>query len=642
MTTKGDVLQQLGETGVLLPDLINLGLAANDRLKYYLTLLQSGEAHAIQPDRTTSNLRVEREASGVLDSSFDDVVGSARLAGDGMLALVAARRIRAAIFDDLAHMLAPLQAQDDGQPAGRPYEERFRALDMALDGWSDDQIPLRDIETITRPGDGECDTVHQLVMDLHREINRLQASVARESVDGAKAYALEPGDQELVRAFMSGLNETAPLKFDHPGLGTTATRTPRHLCIQNDLGTTDVHVVIVNIAGLTATILYTDLHRRRAQFFRDMLSGWNVAWHEAAAAGGDYELSIGAYTAPDLATLEKYLAHVGFRLVFLIDWNKARKRLARFVRRKDAVGILLWAAENNVGHRAFLEAGDIGLLYPALERGARAQLHVGMRLDEVLGGDVARSFLCAALRIASEGLRAGRTRRLIQDEIEAELLTHLQTSERSMLAIAAEHAALLTMLADRLRRTLARASRRDAHLEAERSAELAKTLETRADELVSRFHHAQEHCSGDTLARLASEADRVADSLEAAAFLLALIPKDIDVSGLLPLSSLADLVSRSAREYVRCLECARELPREPVRAEVEEVLVSVDRILQLQHGADTAGRGAKAQLLQHSTDFRQLHVLSEIAQALENAAGSLGACSLILREYALRGVLVTP
>ena len=68
------------------------------------------------------------------------------------------------------------------------------------------------------------DSIHLLVIDLHRALNQLQAAISNETIDGAKAYMLQPGDDVLVRAFMAGIKKTAPLKFDHPGLGTTATR----------------------------------------------------------------------------------------------------------------------------------------------------------------------------------------------------------------------------------------------------------------------------------------------------------------------------------------------------------------------------------------------------------------------------------
>ena len=39
--TKVAIIEKIGESGVLLPELITRGLAAHDRLKFYLTLLQT-------------------------------------------------------------------------------------------------------------------------------------------------------------------------------------------------------------------------------------------------------------------------------------------------------------------------------------------------------------------------------------------------------------------------------------------------------------------------------------------------------------------------------------------------------------------------------------------------------------------------
>jgi uncharacterized protein Yka (UPF0111/DUF47 family) len=495
---------------------------------------------------------------------------------------------------------------------------------------------------MTRVAGADGDTVHQLVMDLHRALNQLQAAIARESIDGARTYGLTDTDRALVRAFMTGLNETAGLKFDHPGLGTTATRASGRLSIQNDIGTTDAHVIVLNVTGLEATLIYTDVHRRRAEFFRDLLAPAAVSWDQAAApAGAAYEMSIGRFTAPDQPALEQYLSLVGSRLVFLIDWNKARKHLTRFVRKSDAIQILKWAADNNIGHRAFLQAGDVRLIYTALERAARAQLRYGARLDELVGRDTARLFLMAVLRITSEGLRSHRSLRLIQDEIEAELLTHLQTTERSTLAMAAEHAAIVATLAERLRHVLVRARAGRGASQAARTAALAKTWETRADELVTRACRLRDQGAGATiLTRLLASADDVADALEETAFLLTLIPSDTESKAIASLRPLAELVCRSAREYVRCLECARELPREPARADVEDVLVAVDHLLELEHESDGEERAVKARLLEGSKDFRELYVLSAIARAFEQSADALARCSLIVRDYVLNGVAV--
>ena len=59
--------------------------------------------------------------------------------------------------------------------------------------------------------------------------------------------------------------------------------------------------------------------------------------------------------ARDAADRDAFLTALGACLVFLIDWNKARKLLRNWVTKDDAVRILGWAARHRIGHRAFLE-----------------------------------------------------------------------------------------------------------------------------------------------------------------------------------------------------------------------------------------------------------------------------------------------
>ncbi|HRX05240.1 MAG TPA: hypothetical protein P5148_18975, partial [Anaerolineae bacterium] len=84
-------------------------------------------------------------------------------------------------------------------------------------------------------------------------------------VAGASAYRLDAGHRPLVAAFMAGVNRTAPLKFGHPGLGTTATSMGPRLVLQNDIGTTDAHVFVIEVAGRVAAFTYTDVHLPRLE-----------------------------------------------------------------------------------------------------------------------------------------------------------------------------------------------------------------------------------------------------------------------------------------------------------------------------------------------------------------------------------------
>lgn len=121
-------------------------------------------------------------------------------------------------------------------------------------------------------------------------------------------------------AFMAGVNRTAPLKFDHPGLGCIATRSAGRLVIQNDIGTTDAHIIVIHVEGLQATLRYTDVHPERVRFLRQMLSCFALTWsgelseqRAGEANGAAFVLVSGGFTAKDESELCSYLEFLGSR-----------------------------------------------------------------------------------------------------------------------------------------------------------------------------------------------------------------------------------------------------------------------------------------------------------------------------------------
>ena len=68
MGTKQEIISSLGERQLLLPGLVQTGLAANDRVKYFFTLLQLAMEQCAQPAPNPPDLAREREASGVADA----------------------------------------------------------------------------------------------------------------------------------------------------------------------------------------------------------------------------------------------------------------------------------------------------------------------------------------------------------------------------------------------------------------------------------------------------------------------------------------------------------------------------------------------------------------------------------------------
>jgi uncharacterized protein Yka (UPF0111/DUF47 family) len=111
---------------------------------------------------------------------------------------------------------------------------------------------------------------------------------------------------------------------------------------------------------------------------------------------------------------------------------------------------------------------------------------------------------------------------------------------------------------------LTRATRGEGYDEVGNVSERVTVLEAHADEIVRRSSRLLDQTGdGYDLRRLLGEADDAADVLEETAFLLTLVAVRSDPKNIALLEGLADLVRRGAREYVRCLEDARDLAHPP-------------------------------------------------------------------------------
>jgi hypothetical protein len=269
---KTQILAAIGETALQPAARLNAALAANDRLKYAFSLLQLALTYAEHPDQPAATLKRERIACGIDDPDLDTVVAGARMVGKSCR-VAGAGRIFARIADDMRLMAAPVLATN---PDG--FAARLDGLLTALPSAADGLLNPEAVSAMMRAGHDGPDSLHRLVMDLHKRLNAMQAELAEETLDGAAVYNLAGADRALVSAFMAGLNRTAKLKFNHPGLATTATRDSGRLIIQNDIGTTDAHVIVIHVEGLTVSVTYTDLHAERLSFFQDMLQPRAVKW----------------------------------------------------------------------------------------------------------------------------------------------------------------------------------------------------------------------------------------------------------------------------------------------------------------------------------------------------------------------------
>jgi hypothetical protein len=641
MTAKAEIIERLGESAILLPDLIASALAANDRAKLRLTLLQAACAQAREPGRPARDFSAERRAAGLDDPAFDSTISGARDAADGVIAIPGAARLLEGLRADIEVMIAAVRAFD--APATDPYTERLKAV-VATPPAPGDLIAVAAVAAMTSARRGEHDSAHLLIMDLHKQINRIAEQTAVETVDGARVNRLGPDDRPRLQAFMRGLNRTAPLAFGHPGLGTTAARVGPRLVIQNDIGATDAHVIVIHVEGLAASLTYTDIHRARTKFFMGLFEGRGVEWsplsertEDGLGEEGGFYLVTGRHEAKDAQGLDAFLEHLGSRIVFLIDWNKARKALRTFVGKGAVLALLSEAADRDLGHRAFLELGGAELVLDAVRRVAAARAPYGARLDEVLGETDARDFLADVLRITSEGLSAGRSARLLRDEIQADLAQRLQSAEGAFLTVTLRHLGLSRMLAGEIDDALA-GGRLSPDADRAALARRATRLEKKGDGLTLEAREIASRLTepGPRLRQVIDQAEEALDALDEAAFLFSLLP---DPAGrgetVSPLAALAELAAESAGQMVRACDAVSRAPSGR-RQDATEALQAIDAVCATERAADVAERRMIAVLMGSPHPDARLPVVGiELAHALERATDYFAHTALALRDHVL-------
>jgi uncharacterized protein Yka (UPF0111/DUF47 family) len=637
---KREAVEELGEPALLLPSLVRQALRANDRAKYFLSLLQTSRSHADAPSQPWTSLREERLAAEVSDPSLDSVVERSRRDGDDLYLIPDAARIHQLLISAIEQMLMPLGTGIRG-PDDTNMTSRLEALLSDSPPPSGDGIRGAYIDVITTVRPARGDSLHLLIMDAHRKLNRLQSDVTGESVEGAAVYGLGAGDKDLVCAFMQGLHSTSPLKFDHPGLSTSATRVGDRLLIQNDLGTTTAHVVVFAVDASTVTITYSDVHLRRLQFLASLFDSYPMRWShvehgDATASLGEHHLTKGTYHAPGHADLEDFLRFAGSRLVFVLDWNRARKVLRTFLPGDDVVAMLRWAADNNIGHMAFLVLGGDRLIYDAIELAAKVPAQYGEPLIDVLGRDALLEITQFALRTASEGMLAEKSTLLIRDELRVEVLRHVQASNRRLLDASAEHATLVVQCAQVLHSALVRLATGGGHSYLERAAQRAAAWEHQADEILTAQRQAGRRVEGGrSITALTAFADDALDAFEEAVYLLTLLPAEAAGAIRYILDPVASVATLSAREYFKSVQLAKQLLNGSVPDDLEDFLVAVDRVATLEHDADSADRLARATLVTQAPDFRTLYVADQVSRGAEEATDSLLRSALGLRDHVL-------
>jgi len=637
---KESAVASFGQHSLLVPAWIKSALAANDRLKLYLTTVQAAIQHAEQPARAPIDLSRERAAAGVHAAWLDELVLAAERRREGYFA-ADFPRLCEALASDLQSMARPLLEAQPGTPALKRLQPWLDWLRERKDGL----LTAEDIDKLERGSRGKGDSVHLLVMDMHKAINQLAIRFAGETIDGAHAWNLTDEDRALVTAFMRGLNRTAPLKFDHPGLDTAATRDGEKLMLQNDIGTNDAHVLVIQVEGLRISLTYSDLHAARFGFFRGLIAGLGATWSVVEPrvspglnAGAAYFVGTATFECDAHTALDAALEGIGSRIVFLIDWNRARKRLRKFVAKPAALAILGEAARREIGHMGWLKSGGERLVFGAMRAAGETVFQLGDRLDGVLGAEVATEFLLDLMGLCTRAQMARQPLALIEDEARVMLARKCKASTGGF-DLLAEHAAWCHSLSQAVRDALAHGgAEEDEH--GDSLATRAKRWERRADQLVTEARRdAERHPHWAPFARLANLADDVADALEESAFLIDLIA---DFKGaaykhgvLKSLQPLAETVFTATQDYVKAVEIARTLGESHDLEDSNAFLDATWRVVMAETRCDEQLRTARRTIMKSSGGAADLMLATDLAGNLEDASDRLLVASHALRALVL-------
>jgi len=632
---KKEIVGALGSREFFRKERIGEAVSANERAKYFLALAGLARAQAFRPAAQPETLKAERASVGVAESFFDEVVPGAH-ESEGYLLIPHLDKLLSRLFGEVREMIGAVK--DCNAPEAQQFEKRLAELEALFKEFQN-RLPLDLMPRLLSADRSAGDSVHLLVMDAHKVLNRLLQELAEQNISGALASGISEDDKALIEAFMQGVNRTSPLRFDHPGLGTTATRVGGKLVIQNDIGETDAHVIMLSVAPSELEITYSDVHQKRTDFFTYLLRDLNPAWQAKAVRRTsdlpettEYYLLRGTVRWQSAEQLKKALRLIGSKLVFLIDWNKARKRLRIFVKGKDAIEILKWAADREVGHRGFLQLGGPEIVYDALELADPGALRPGEPLYQVLGKEATKAFLKEVLFTASTGLKNGDSELLIRDKVKAAFLRFYRSRARGPLGGCHDLVALVVESAMTLRYLLRALWRSDKEL-MERSRERISRWEAESDELLNRLRKsaAARHAAYETL-EPACRLDDVQDHLEESAYLLSLFDTESLPSWLCRrMEEAADLVLRAAQEGYKAVASAQEAFDEAEG--LEDFTRSITRLDELSHEAREAERGFRKELLnEKDLNAPLLLLVSDIMRRLSGAAISLARAGFALHR----------
>ena len=624
MAIKNKILFDLGEKRIILPDLIKEGLIANDRVKYLFTLLQSAKIKILNKKDITQGFLEEGEKLKIDEIAYDDILENCSLVRENTIYIPGLQRVLKEIYKCIKTMLKPLELIEQTEKY-EEYVNRFSLMQNILLTNYNDIINFEVIDSTISADRSVKDTPHLLVMDLHKELNNLLSLIALESIDGANVFDINEENTFIIKAFMKGINKTAKLKFDHPGLGTTATQIGDKIVIQNDIGETDAHVIVISIEGNIVNITYTDIHFNRVIFFQSILDNYAINWGSATTKeDANFESSIyymvnGLYSAKNREDLKSFLDFLGSKIVFMMKW----------------------AADNEIGHMAFLVLGGEKIIYEVLSTLSTSPNIVKGKLDEILGDEESFEALKTVLAIACEGLLKNKSQPVIYDEIKAELSKYLKGMEELLIDYISEIACYIYDLASMNRDSLLLVNSPHFIEIINKNSEIAKILERDADNVVIKVRKlVEKNQSFVFFSKLIIQIDDVADYLEESAFHLTLLQdKFVFMEAFTYLQELSEKIVYASMELIKIIEIITDIKSKNLRDDISDFLESIQFIRTIEQTTDVIDRTIKKILINKCSNFKEYLPISEVSYRLEKSGDAFMYVAEMLYSYIMSEII---
>jgi hypothetical protein len=169
---KIEAVASLGQAELLRPARVRAALAANDRLKLYLSVLQAAHDCAQRGDARALDLAREFAVAGVDAPWLAQLPATAYREGKE-LHVAGLDRLAGLLAEDLCTMARPLEGDAD-------FAARCAHWCAWLEALAPDTLSSAQLHALTSGKRGKDDSLHLLVMDLHKALNRLAGALQRD------------------------------------------------------------------------------------------------------------------------------------------------------------------------------------------------------------------------------------------------------------------------------------------------------------------------------------------------------------------------------------------------------------------------------------------------------------------------------